>query len=305
VNLSVSAAAVRQQAEALLDQASRSSGASAVIPLSVAAAAFRDLQDGVRAAEAGSRLVRVRFCHALGQLFEELLGDFFSESGPADSASYFRLVLAEAEDLTPSDVRDQTLHDLIRYSRRFVDRAETGQWDHLSRWSSRAREDADSPTAQAGLQLLEGWIDVKNRKYKRAAREIEGALKALRPLAGTEPAAVHREKTGRLHYYAGIVLISDPKASMDTLQRAALHFHDARRDWDQAGGDAQPARKFLVITYDRLARDHTQNNPLLKEHFENLAFQFSMDLEPDLPEARVVQRPRRTGYFSWLPRLWR
>jgi hypothetical protein len=92
---------------------------------------------------------------------------------------------------------------------------------------------------------------------------------------------------------------------MGALQRAALHFHDARRDWGHVGGDAQPARKFLVYTYDRLAREHTDGNALQRKHFENLAFQFSMDPEPTLPEARVVRRREKSTGLSWLPRLWR
>ena len=92
---------------------------------------------------------------------------------------------------------------------------------------------------------------------------------------------------------------------MGDLHKAALHFHDARADWDRAGSDSQPARKFLAHTYRLLARDHTEGNPSLKEHFEDQAFQASMDLEPALPEARVVQRRGKPGNLSWLPRLWR
>ncbi|HSA59326.1 MAG TPA: hypothetical protein VLJ37_06535 [bacterium] len=304
---SVCAAAARQQAETFMEQASRTSGAASILPLSVAAAAFRNLQDGVRASEAGSRLIKVRFSHALEQLFEELLGDFFSEAGPEESARYFRLVLSEAEDLGGKTVPDKDVNDMVRYARRFVDRAETGHWDHLARWSLAldAAASAFSPEARAGLHLFEAWLQWLRRDFDRAPRQIENALRALRTDRGEEPVAFHWEKAGRLHYNAGLTLTLSPTAPMGELQKAALHFHDAGACWDRAGSPSQPARKLLAQTYRRLAQQHTEGNPALRIHFEKQAFQALMDPEPLLPEARVVRRPRRSGYFSWLPRSWR
>ena len=288
-----------------MECASRLAGAAAVLPLSCAAMAFRSLQDGVRAAEAGSRLIQIRFSHALEQLFEELLGDFFTEAGPQESTRYFRLVLSEAEDLGCKTVKDEEVNDIVRYARRFVDRAETGHWDHLARWSSRATASARSPEARAGLHLFEAWLRWLRRDFGRASREIEKALRTFRTDREEEPDALHWEKTGRLHYYAGIALTLPPTASMGELHKATLHFRDARTDWDRAGSDSQPARKFLAHTYRLLARDHTEGNPSLKEHFEDQAFQALLDLEPPLPRAQVVRRTRNAAHIGWISRLWR
>lgn len=326
VNTAVCAAAVRHQAETLMEQASRTSGASAVVPLSVAAAAFRRLQDGVRAAEAGSRLIQVRFCHALEQLFEQLLGEFqygleaafeslapgsekwaLDLAGPGDSIRYFRLVLAEAEDLEGVPLKDEETSDILRYARRFVDRAECGRWDDLIRWSvsRHPMAAAISPGARAGLHLFEAWLQLGRLRFERVSGEIEEALRALQTNHGTEPVPFSWEKSGHLHYYAGVALSLPPAASMGELQKAALHFHDSRSSWDRAGRPSQAARELQAQTYRRLARDHTEGNPALRAHFEKQASRVSMDPEPFLPEARVVRRPRRSGYFSWLPRFWR
>lgn len=283
-----------------MERASLSSGAAAVLPLSVAAAAFRGLEDGARAAEAGSRLIRIRFSHTLEQLFEELLGDFFSLTGPDESVRSFRLVLSEADDAGPKALRAGGTGDLIRYARRFVDRAESGHWDHLSRWSSRAVSLVSSPEARAGLFLFEAWLNYRAGNSSKAAGEIEAALRALK---AARPSPFSAEWEGLLHYDAGLLFTLPHNASMAELQKATLHFRDALFAWERAGSLPEPARERLAETYRRLARDHTEGFPALREHYENQAFQALTGLEPQLPRAQVVKR--KGAGSRWLPRFWK
>jgi len=295
------AAAVRQQAEILMQRTSLSSGVTAVVPLSVAAAAFRSLQDGVRAADAGSRLIRIRFNFALEKLFEELLGSFFEESGPAEAARYFYLVISDADDAGNQAVAAGKVGDLVRYARRFADRADSGRLEQLAGWSSRLTGSTLSSEALAGAYLLDAWLSLQDHQPGPCANFIEEGLRHLRV---NEDEVLHfEEKAGQLHFHAGIALLTNMKASMGEIQRAALHLRDAWAHWDRAEIDTRPARKFLSYAYRRLAHEHTQGNDALRTHFENQALQATLMLPPQLPQARVVRKtPQRAG---WISRLWK
>jgi len=308
IAVSVGEESLRAHAMDLMDQAAQTSGGAMILPLVTALDAFRTLQDGAGAARAQSLLVGVRFTYALEQLFEEIMDGFesglydpfASAAGPKKSVQYFRLVLEEAEVPFFDESQDKPLATLLRFARRFIDRAETGQWAHLKGWASSIASatssggaHAFSPEARAGLHLFEAWLALTRQEFAQVTEELLCAIRLI-----------PRERGGRLHYFAGLSFILPPDASMNELHRATAHFRDARNALEAEGQTTHWIRQLLATTYERLARHHTEGNPILRGHFEDQAFQALMNLDPVLPQARVItwaDKNRR----GWWSRLWR
>jgi hypothetical protein len=314
-------AEVLSRAQSLMELASGATGATAVIHLCTAEDLFRRLQDGASAAATRSLLIRTRVAvacegllHALVTRFESDLEDACQtppaaheshprRDGPKEAVPYFRLVLEEARSLSAEEKWNYRLDRLLQAVHQFVQKAEARLWDQMGSWPSLllALNTAATPEARAGLHLFGAWLKLRKRDFSHAVEDL-GA--ALRLLPRNEGLPRDHEIAGRLHYFMGFLLTLSPEATMKNLQDACLHFRDARTSFERAGQGAEWLRHLLARTYERLARDHTEGNPLLRTHYEDQAFQARMSLEPPLPMARVIVRPEK-GNRGWWSRLWR